>query len=45
MFAEICCKDIAQLRTVLHDELQKIKALKEQKPLFHSTKVFQGMSR
>ena len=27
MFAEICCKDIAQLRTVLHDELQKIKGI------------------
>ena len=27
MFAEICCKDIAQLKTVLHDELQKIKGI------------------
>jgi Lrp/AsnC family transcriptional regulator for asnA, asnC and gidA len=27
MFAEICCKDISQLRTVLHDELQKIKGI------------------
>jgi Lrp/AsnC family transcriptional regulator, regulator for asnA, asnC and gidA len=27
MFAEICCKDIAQLRMVLHDELQKIKGI------------------
>lgn len=27
MFAEICCKDIAQLRSVLHDELQKIKGI------------------
>ncbi len=25
MFAEIVCKDINQLRFVLHDELQKIK--------------------
>ena len=27
MFAEIVCKDIAQLRTILHDELQKIKGI------------------
>ncbi|HYM93271.1 MAG TPA: Lrp/AsnC ligand binding domain-containing protein [Chitinophagaceae bacterium] len=27
MFAEIVCKDIAQLRWVLHDELQKIKGI------------------
>lgn len=27
MFAEIVCKDIAQLRGVLHDELQKIKGI------------------
>ena len=27
MFAEICCKDIAQLKAVLHDELQKIKGI------------------
>jgi len=27
MFAEIVCKDIKQLRTVLHDELQKIKGI------------------
>ncbi|HJU45893.1 MAG TPA: Lrp/AsnC ligand binding domain-containing protein [Chitinophagaceae bacterium] len=27
MFAEIVCKDIAQLRYVLHDELQKIKGI------------------
>ena len=27
MFIEIVCKDIAQLRTVLHDELQKIKGI------------------
>jgi Lrp/AsnC family transcriptional regulator for asnA, asnC and gidA len=27
IFAEIVCKDIAQLRTVLHDELQKIKGI------------------
>ena len=27
MFAEIVCKDIAQLRSVLHDELQKIKGI------------------
>ncbi|HRE52979.1 MAG TPA: Lrp/AsnC ligand binding domain-containing protein [Flavitalea sp.] len=27
MFAEIVCKDIAQLRFVLHDELQKIKGI------------------
>src|SRR5688500_11684700 len=27
MFAEVICKDIAQLRFVLHDELQKIKGI------------------
>jgi len=27
MFAEIVCKDIAQLRNVLHDQLQKIKGI------------------
>lgn len=27
MFAEIVCRDIAQLRWVLHDELQKIKGI------------------
>lgn len=27
MFAEIICKDISQLRYVLHDELQKIKGI------------------
>jgi Lrp/AsnC family transcriptional regulator for asnA, asnC and gidA len=27
MFAEIVCKDILQLRYVLHDELQKIKGI------------------
>lgn len=27
IFAEIVCKDIAQLRRVLHDELQKIKGI------------------
>ena len=27
MFIEIVCKDIAQLRSVLHDELQKIKGI------------------
>jgi Lrp/AsnC family transcriptional regulator for asnA, asnC and gidA len=27
MFAEVICKDINQLRFVLHDELQKIKGI------------------
>jgi Lrp/AsnC family transcriptional regulator for asnA, asnC and gidA len=27
MFAEIICKDISQLRNVLHDQLQKIKGI------------------
>ena len=27
MFAEIVCKDIQELRYVLHDELQKIKGI------------------
>jgi Lrp/AsnC family transcriptional regulator for asnA, asnC and gidA len=27
IFAEVVCKDIAQLRAILHDELQKIKGI------------------
>jgi Lrp/AsnC family transcriptional regulator for asnA, asnC and gidA len=27
IFAEVVCRDIAQLRTILHDELQKIKGI------------------
>jgi len=27
IFAEVVCKDIAQLRSILHDELQKIKGI------------------
>ena len=27
IFAEIVCKDIAQLRTVLHDQMQKVKGI------------------
>ena len=27
IFAEVVCKDIGQLRTILHDELQKIKGI------------------
>jgi Lrp/AsnC family transcriptional regulator for asnA, asnC and gidA len=27
MFIEVCCKDINELRYVLHDELQKIKGI------------------
>jgi Lrp/AsnC family transcriptional regulator for asnA, asnC and gidA len=27
MFAEVVCKDITQLRFVLHDQLQKIKGI------------------
>nr|MBA2745003.1 Lrp/AsnC ligand binding domain-containing protein [Flavisolibacter sp.] len=27
IFAEIICKDIGQLRAILHDELQKIKGI------------------
>jgi Lrp/AsnC family transcriptional regulator for asnA, asnC and gidA len=27
IFAEVVCKDISQLRRVLHDELQKIKGI------------------
>ena len=27
MFAEVVCRDINELKTVLHDELQKIKGI------------------
>jgi Lrp/AsnC family transcriptional regulator for asnA, asnC and gidA len=27
IFAEVVCKDIVQLRAILHDELQKIKGI------------------
>jgi Lrp/AsnC family transcriptional regulator for asnA, asnC and gidA len=27
MFAEVICRDIGELKTVLHDELQKIKGI------------------
>src|SRR3954463_12002733 len=33
MFAEVVCKDIAQLRSVLHDKLQKIKGIERTEPL------------
>jgi Lrp/AsnC family transcriptional regulator for asnA, asnC and gidA len=33
MFAEVVCKDIAQLRYVLHDELQKIKGIERTETL------------
>ena len=43
MFAEIVCKDISQLRFVLHDQLQKIKGIERQKLLFHWKKALAGM--
>ena len=46
MFAEIVCKDINQLRFVLHDELQKIKVVSNgRRPSFLSTKALAGMYR
>ncbi len=33
MFAEIVCKDIAELRHVLHDELQKVKGIERTETL------------
>jgi Lrp/AsnC family transcriptional regulator for asnA, asnC and gidA len=40
MFAEICCKDIAQLRTVLHDKLQKIKGIERTETLISLDESF-----
>ena len=45
MFIEVVCKDITQLRFVLHDELQKIKGLNVRKPLSHLKKVLTGYCR
>ncbi|HNA97283.1 MAG TPA: Lrp/AsnC ligand binding domain-containing protein, partial [Chitinophagaceae bacterium] len=33
MFAEIVCKDITELRHVLHDELQKVKGIERTETL------------
>ena len=43
MFAEIVCKDIQQLRFVLHDELQKIKGIERTKRSYPLKKVFLEM--
>ena len=40
MFAEIVCKDIQELRYVLHDELQKIKGIERTETLFHWKRVW-----
>ncbi len=40
MFAEIMCKDIAQLRFVLHDELQKIKGIERTETLISLEESF-----
>ena len=40
MFAEIVCKDIVQLRFVLHDELQKIKGIERTETLISLEESF-----
>lgn len=40
MFIEIVCKDIAQLRHVLHDELQKIKGIERTETLISLEESF-----
>lgn len=40
MFAEIVCKDIGQLRFVLHDELQKIKGIERTETLISLEESF-----
>ncbi|MFP5039517.1 Lrp/AsnC ligand binding domain-containing protein [Parasediminibacterium sp. JCM 36343] len=40
MFAEIVCKDIQQLRYVLHDELQKIKGIERTETLISLEESF-----
>jgi Lrp/AsnC family transcriptional regulator, regulator for asnA, asnC and gidA len=40
MFAEIVCKDINQLRNVLHDELQKIKGIERTETLISLQESF-----
>jgi Lrp/AsnC family transcriptional regulator, regulator for asnA, asnC and gidA len=40
MFAEIVCKDINELRTVLHDDLQKIKGIERTETLISLQESF-----
>ncbi len=40
MFVEIICKDINQLKSVLHDELQKIKGIERTETLISLTESF-----
>jgi Lrp/AsnC family transcriptional regulator for asnA, asnC and gidA len=40
MFAEIVCKDIHQLRCVLHDKLQKIKGIERTETLISLEESF-----
>ena len=40
MFAEIICKDITQLRRILHDELQKIKGIEKTETLISLEESF-----
>lgn len=40
MFAELVCKDIAQLRYVLHDQLQKIKGIERTETLISLEESF-----
>ena len=40
MFAEICCKDIAELKHILHDDLQKIKGIERTETLISLEESF-----
>src|SRR5436853_1683231 len=40
MFAEVVCKDITQLRSVLHDQLQKIKGIERTETLISLEESF-----
>lgn len=43
MFAEIICRDISQLRNVLHDELQKIKGIERTETFISLEESFSRM--
>lgn len=45
MFAEIICRDIAQLRHVLHDELQKIKGIERTETIISLEESFSRNAR
>ena len=45
MFIEVVCKDITQLRFVLHDELQKIKGIERTETFISLEEGFNGYCR